>query len=232
MVTTRDQFGSDLRVKTDEDLFSIRTYLSKMANTNKNTLCIFSYNSRGFSEEKRDLCKTLMIQSENYIPILCNQENFLLQGNGYKIEQCLPNYRIFFKKAEKNSLNGGRPKNGMFITVPKKCKECVKEIRTNHWRLQAITLTSPSNRILILNSYFPTDPKVSDFDTSDLLSTLSAINDILENAEFSTVVWTGDINTNFLRNTKFTKIVDEFIEDKLFCKAWERFPIDYALSGY
>ena len=42
------------------------------------------------------------------------------------------------------------------------------------------------------------------------------------------MVWTGEINANFLRNTKFTKIVDEFIEEKMFCKAWERFPIDFT----
>ena len=89
-------------------------------------------------------------------------------------------------------MNNGRPKNGMFITVPKKFKGFAEEMPTNHWRLQAVTLIIPNNRILILNSYFPTDPKVSDFDTNDLLSTLSAINDILENVEFSTLVWTGD----------------------------------------
>ena len=42
------------------------------------SICIYSFNSRGFSEEKQDLCKILMIESTNHIPILCNQENFLL----------------------------------------------------------------------------------------------------------------------------------------------------------
>ena len=134
----------------------------------------------------------------------------LLKGNGYKIEQCLHNYRIFFKKAIKDALNNGRPKNGMFIAVLKKFKGCAKEMPRNHWMLQAVTLIVPNNRILILNSLIP------------------AINDIVENAEFSTVVWTDDINANFLRNTKFTKIVDKFIEEKMFCKAWERFPIDFT----
>ena len=95
-----------------------------MANTNKNSLRIFSYNSRGFSDEKKDFCKTLMIHSENYVPILCNEENFLLQGNGYKIEQCLHNSRIFFKKVIEDELNNGRPKNGMFIAVHKKFNGC------------------------------------------------------------------------------------------------------------
>ena len=99
-----------------------------MANTNKNSLCVFSYNSRDFSDKKKDLCKILMIHSENYVPILCNQENYLVQGNGYRIEQCLHNSRIFSKKAIKDALNNGRPKNGMFIAVPKKFKGCAEEM--------------------------------------------------------------------------------------------------------
>ena len=54
-------------------------------------------------------------------------------------------------------------------------KGCAKEMPTNHWRLQAVTLIIPNNRILILNSYFPTDSKVSDFDTSDLLSKMRSL---------------------------------------------------------
>ena len=103
----------------------------------------------------------------------------------------------------------------MFIAVPEILKDCSKEIETNHWRLQAITISIPNNKILVINSYFPTDPKVSDFDTSDLLSTLSTISEILENEDFSAAVWTGDINASFLRNTKFTRIIDEFLQEKM-----------------
>ena len=127
-----------------------------MANTNKNSFCIFSYNSRGFSNEKNDLCKTLMIHSENYVPILCSILYSLPCSKKFPWLQCLHNTRIFFRKAIKDALNNGRPKNGMFIAVPKKFKGCAKEIPTNHWRLQAVTLIIPNNRILILNSYFPT----------------------------------------------------------------------------
>ena len=52
----------------------------------KDKICIFSYNSRGFGNEKQDICKILMTKTEEYYPILCNQENFLLQGNSYLIK--------------------------------------------------------------------------------------------------------------------------------------------------
>ena len=43
------------------------------ANTYTNgKICIFSFNSRGLSNEKQDICKILMTQTEDYHPILCN----------------------------------------------------------------------------------------------------------------------------------------------------------------
>ena len=49
-------------------------------------LCIYSYNSRGFSDTKKEYCKYLMNTAENNIPILCNQENFILQ-NSYSLRR-------------------------------------------------------------------------------------------------------------------------------------------------
>ena len=136
--------------------------------------------SRGFSEDKQDVCKILFVDTEKYYPILCNQENFLLKGNNYKIKQCLPNARVIFKEAIKDSFEG-RPKNRMFVAIPLEIKELVIDVSPTHWRVQAIILSTPSNKVLIINSYFPTDSRGNEFDTTDLFSTLSAINSAVEN---------------------------------------------------
>ena len=52
----------------------------------RNSVCIYSYNSRGFSQDKQDVCKLLMGNAGDSYSILCNQENFLLHGNGYEIK--------------------------------------------------------------------------------------------------------------------------------------------------
>ena len=52
-------------------------HLYKMATNmykGKDSVCIFSYNSRGFSQEQQDLCKMLMINSEKYFPIFRARE--------------------------------------------------------------------------------------------------------------------------------------------------------------
>ena len=115
------------------------------------------------------------MDNEEYFPIVCNQENFLLKENNYKVSQSLPNARVVFKGAIKDSFDG-RPKNGMFIAIPLEIKELVRDVSPPQWRIQAVVLsTASNNNISIINLYIPTDPKVNDFDTTDLCSTLAAI---------------------------------------------------------
>ena len=207
----------------------INNFASKDKDTytkGKGSLCIFSYNSRGFTEEKQDICKSLFAYTDKYYPIICNQENFLLKGNSFKVSQCLKDARIIFKEAVKESLDG-RLKNGMFIAVPSDLKSYVTEVSPHHDRVQAIVL-SMAARILIINSYFPTDPKTQDFDTTELCSTLEAIKSVLKENEFDRVIWCGDINADFSRNTTFTTIVDGFVKDNMLESAWEKFPVDFT----
>ena len=160
--------------------------------------------------------------------ILCNQGNFLLHGNGYKIKQCLKGAHIIFKGVIKNSHDDGRPKNGMFIAVPVQIKEHISDVSPKHWRVQAVTLRTPTRNILIINTYFPVDPHIHGFDTADLLSTLSAINDVIKGNELDSIVWIGDINADFSRQTRCTNMIESFIDQNEFSKSWDRFPTDFT----
>ena len=194
--------------------------------TNKD-ICFYSFNSRGFHEDKQDICKVLTLKNDSNLPILCNQENFLLQNNGYKVKQCLTDSHIFFKKAVMESTYG-RPKNGMFIAVPKEIKTNVKDISTTHWRTQAVIVHTLECDILVINSYFPTYPKMQNFDAADLLSTLDVISEVLNTNKFDHVVWAGDLNADFHRNTKYTLIIDQFIKERYLSKSWNKFQVDFT----
>ena len=113
-----------------------------------------------------------------------------MKGNNYKVKQCLPNARVIFKEAIKDSC-GGRPKNGMFVAISLDIKELVLDVSPTHWRVQAIILSTPSNKLLIINSYFPTNHWVNEFDTTDLFSILSAINSVLMENEYDSVIASG-----------------------------------------
>ena len=143
------------------------------------------------------------------------------------MKHALPDCHIFFKIGEMDTIQG-RPKNGMFIAAPNKIKENVFEVSPQHWRIQAVIISTSNSKVLIINTYFPTDPKTSDFDPTDLLSTLDAINDVLTSNEFDRVIWSGEFNADFARKTKFTHRVDKFIKEKELLKSWDRFQVDYT----
>ena len=162
-----------------------------------------------------------MCTSGSSYPVLCNQENFVLRGNGYQIKKCLPEAHVVIKEAVKTTHDDGRPKNGMFIAVPIELKESVEDVSPNHWRVQAVLLHTKDNIIMVINSYFPTDPKVSDFDSSELMTVLSTIQDLLNRHEFNTIVWAGDLNADFSRMTSFTKLIKAFTVENRLSTSWD-----------
>ena len=165
-------------------------------------LILFSYNSRGFDSDKQFICKYLVQLAGKNIPILCNQENFLLKANSYKVKKCLPDFHIFFKSAIKVNYDG-RAKNGMFIAIPNSIIDSVVDVSPDFWRIQAIIIKSDNSNILVINSYFPQDPKTINFDDAELIEILKVISSVIDNNVFSELIWCGDINTNFVRKMGF-----------------------------
>ena len=91
------------------------------------------------------------------------------------IEQALHGYHIVFKPTKKEFLDG-RSKNGMFIAIPSELKSKVKEISLVHPRLQAMTLDTGCKTLLVINVYFPQDPKMVNYkvneDLEDILASI------------------------------------------------------------
>jgi len=190
-------------------------------------ICLFSYNSRGFSQEKQEFCNFLMKLSGNKLGILCNQENFLFKANSYKINQCLPDSHIIFKPCLKEQ-NLGRPRNGMFIAVPNIIKENICDVSPPHWRIQAIIIKTIKSDILVISTYFPQDPKTLNFDETELIETLNAIDSVIQNNQFQNIILTGDINCDFLRRSGFVNNIDKYFDELNLKKSWEKFKIDFT----
>ena len=143
-------------------------------------ICLFSWNSRGFSLEKQSFAKTLVsVLAGEKLPILCNEENFLLKENSYKISQTLPGFKVIFKPAIKTSHDPGRPKNGMFLAVPSIIQGQVYDISPDFYKVQAVKIQSKSSSCLLLNSYLPCDPRTRQEDP-ELLQTIETIREVVE----------------------------------------------------
>ena len=107
-----------------------------------NSFCLISYNSRGFCKLKQDFCRYIISNEVvgSSLPIICNQENFLLKSNSYKINNSLPGFHVISKQAEISSFERGRPRGGLFIALPNILRSCVVDVSPSHWRVQAILI--------------------------------------------------------------------------------------------
>ena len=148
----------------------------------------------------QDFIKTLSSDQVigNRIPIICNQENFILRGNIYKILQALPGFHVIINPAVKSNLDRGRPKGGMFIAVPDSIKSQVSDVSPGHWRVQAVTISSTNAKTLLINSYFPCDSgRQAGGNLDEVIEVIAVIKRIVEKNQCDSLILCGDINTDF-----------------------------------
>ena len=176
---------------------------------------------------KQSFCSDLSLFTGNKKTIICNQENFMLNGNSRIIRKALRGFHIISNPAIKESISSGRPKSGMFIAVPNSIKSQIKDVSPDHFRVQAILL---QNKVLIVNTYFPVDTNRNDAINEPLEDILTVIETILVKNEFSDIYLTGDINCNFLKNTSHVRTVTNFLERNSLLKSWDKFNIDFSYS--
>ena len=189
-----------------------------MNNNNPDSqVCVTSYNSTGFGQDKIDFMKTLLLFSD----ILSVQEHFLLSSddrkysNTDKIRRAFgDNYDMFVVPAVKSSENvtKGRGKGGLFTLWKKGLTKYVSKIESNNFRLQATKFQFPSSNLLIINSYFMCDPG-GNFEENELLQLLAEVRRIIDISKCQNVSLQGDLNCDFSRQTPFVQIVRTFCEE-------------------
>ena len=181
-------------------------------------MCISSYNSTGFSlQRQKFISDELLLFSD----VLCVQEHFLLAGNkkNNNTDKLLKvfgdNYDMYIEPALKpNSVvNQGRGKGGLVTMWRKYLTKYVTKIATNNYRLLATKFSFPCGPLLLLNTYFMTDPRSAVFDDTELQSLLADIRVAVNQSQCNNILLAGDLNTDFTRNTKFVQIVRDFIEE-------------------
>ena len=189
---------------------------------------IYSYNSRGFDQIKQKFCMELMNSTATHFPILCNQENFILKGNAHLIKNALPDCHVIIKPATKIHSEG-RPINGMFIAIPTSLRSITRDISPNHNRIQAVLLETDENTMMIVNVYFPADPKTkqyyNDHDLEDLLAT---IENLIDAHPCQDVIIGGDLNCDFSKHNGRLERLKTFLTTNSMNIACEFFQLDFT----
>ena len=191
----------------------------------KNKICLSSFNSTGFGLAAQQYVETLLLFSD----IVCMQEHFLLDAkdrkysNTSKLRNRYKNCDMYIVPAfkENNQVSKGRGKGGLATLWDKKITKYVSKIKCENFRLQATKFNFPSCELLILNTYFPCDPRTNSFNDTELLGLLSDIQTVIMQSGISNIWLTGDLNCDFSRRTKFTRTVQDYFTDMSLSLVWE-----------
>ena len=133
-----------------------------------------------------------------------------------------------FKSSTIPPLIRGRAKNGMFVAVPESIKNQIEDVSPEFYRVQVLKIKIKTSCCLLVNSYFPCDPRTMGQEDPELLETLRVIKTSIEKANCETVIWAGDINADFVRGTNHTDRVQELVDELNLCKTWDSYPIDFT----
>ena len=100
----------------------------------------------------------------------------------------------------------------MFVAVPDAIKNQITDVSPVCWRIQAVMLTCTKSNLLIINSYFAVERRNQNVVIGDLLETLEAVKHTIENNDFNDILFLGDVNADFLRNSADCLQVQNFLE--------------------
>ena len=82
--------------------------------------------------------------------------------------------------------------------------------------------------MLWLNTYFPSDPQVLNFDDAELLNTLRDIEKIMDDTEYDDVILGGDLNWDSSRDSGFSQTMRQFVIRIGLKSVWEKYPIGFT----
>ena len=129
-----------------------------------------------------------------------------------------------------NTQTRGRAKGGLAIIMPKHVRKHIKIIECDSWRIQPLLLTIKLKKVLIINVYFPTDPKTINGECNELEDCLARLSSLINGNDFHHLQIAGDLNFEVNRNTRHSLKIKEFMmENKLF-SLWRNHEVDFTHS--
>ena len=173
-----------------------------MLSLTANNLCISGYNSTGFGLSAQNYIGTLLSISD----ICCIQEHFLQNCNDKKTsntdklrKQFGGRHDMFIVPAKKNNsqVSRGRAKGGLATIWNKTLTKDVLKVKSDNFRVQATKFSLPSGEILVINAYFPCDPRADNFDDTELISLLADMKSLINQSQCTNVLLAADLNCHF-----------------------------------
>ena len=201
-------------------------------------LCVTSYNSTGFGPSAQNHIKTLLTFSD----ICCIQEHFLLDckdkksSNTDRLKTKFGDFHdMHILPAVKSDkfVSKGRGSGGLATLWNKNLTQYVdSKVTCSNSRLLGTKFCFPEWNCLLINAYFPCDPRLDHFDDTELINVLADMKRMIEKSDCSNILLAGDLNSHFQRNTQFTQIVQQELDELELSLLWNQtdFNVDFTYS--
>ena len=147
-------------------------------------LCITSYNSTGFGLSSQNHIRTLLLFSD----ICCIQEHFLLDCNDKKSSNTdkLKNHfssshdmHVVPAVKHNNYVSRGRGSGCLATIWKKELTKFVSRVKCDNPRLLGTRFNFPKWNILMINCYFPCDPRSENYDDTTLVNLIADIRSLI-----------------------------------------------------
>ena len=122
---------------------------------------------------------------------------------------------------DNNQVSKGRAKGGLVTLWKKTLTKYVSRVKSDNVRRQATKFSFPSGSVLVVNAYFPCDPRSENFDETEIVNLLAELKLLIDQSQCHHVLLAADLNCHFERYTRFTNIVRNQLEDLQLSILWQ-----------
>ena len=200
-----------------------------MARPLSKTVKFLSYNSTGLNQVKTQWIRDLLST--------CGASFIGIQEHFKKIKTLQRYFQSEFRSCDsyvvpahrEEGRDTGRAQGGLAQINLKSLRGVRKEkVTTLSWRLQAQILHFDDWKLLWVNVYFPTDPRIINFDEAELLVVQQELQAVLNRGGYDGCMCAGDFNYDSRRNSGFARSMATFLDNVGLVSVWERFPVDFT----
>ena len=192
------------------------------------SVTFLSYNSTGADKVKCEFIRE--IQKEYSVNFTAVQEHFKTVKNTaqYFSDQFKTSHAYTIPAYRLPGVESGRGRGGLVQLADRGLAVPRARVAAGSPRIQAQKLKFPTCQILWINTYFPCDPQLQEYDATELIQTLAEVERIVTASSDCEIIWSGDINCDMKRDNHFTRTVTATLRRLGLASVWEDRPIDYT----
>ena len=187
-----------------------------------------SYNATGANNIKCEFVRE--IQQEYNVNFSAIQEHFktVKSTAQYFSEQFSKTHTYTIPAYRLPGVDSGRGRGGLVQLADRGLAVPRARVAAGSPRIQAQKLTFSTCEVLWINTYFPCDPQLQNYDATELIQTLAEVEALVTAAGNCEVILAGDINCDFRRNNMFTRTVTATQRRLGLTSVWEGRAIDHT----